>query len=242
MISNFSLSDWQAENENISEVDRAFPSFWIIIQSGRFCHLVVVREKSSVMFFACGVCGQESLARGSVNDRLFGACEHACNAQLDTTRRHISQEKNLKRRMSGCASKRTEQSSMRSSLVEQPYLLSLFFSAANTHLFLSQNPMPHIGGFRTNPKPLPALVLPRDSFRSWINRRMSFHLTHQVERQAQKQQGGVSLLLSGAHHKVRQQECRLERELDRWCHLLWTTQGRWSAMRRLTGQLSVYQN
>jgi hypothetical protein len=102
--------------------------------------------------------------------------------------------------------------------------------------------VPHIRGFRTNPKPLPALVLPRDSFRSWINRRMSFHLTHQVERQAQKQQGGVPLLLSGAHHKVRQQECLLERELDRWCHLLWSTQGRWPATRRLTGQLSVYQN
>ncbi len=143
MISNFSLSDWQAANENISEVDRTFPSFWIIIQSGRFCQLVVVREKSSVMFFACGVCGQESRARGSVNDRLFGACEHACNAQLDTTRRHISQEKNLKRRMSGCASKRTEQSSMRISLVEQPYLLSLSFCCQHTPVSLSEPYAPY---------------------------------------------------------------------------------------------------
>ena len=55
MISNSVCVKLTKENENISVVDETFPSFWKIIQSGEFCYLVVVREKSSV-FLPCSLC------------------------------------------------------------------------------------------------------------------------------------------------------------------------------------------
>ena len=141
------------------------------------------------------------------------AGEHTCHAHLDIPHTQSTREELGEDDPRVCA-KRTEQDKKRSSIFEQPVFFS-FPPAANTHLSLSQNPMPQIGGTCTNPTLLPVLVLPCESLRSWINRRMSFHLTHQVERLARTRQEGLPLLLSGAHRNVRHRRCLLESELDR---------------------------
>ena len=215
MISSSSLSYWREKNENISVVDKTFPSGWdnhpireILSPGGcarkefflLLCSLCLRAREPSMLGWMIGCCGRWT--------------------HMPRTPRHPTHTAH-ERGTWGGRSKSVRQKNG-TEQKEEFYLWTnclFFFPAANTHLSHSQNPMPQIGGTCTNPTPLPVLVLPCESLRSWINRRMSFRLTHQVERLARIRQGGLPLLLSGAHRNVRHRRCLLESELVRWPHL-----------------------